>query len=305
MTRLPRTSAEALEEHIPGELLREYRAQSSEDVLVQILRRRQQEDSVIIPAVPEPLIVWVVSGAAMVEERPLGGAWWGNQVQAGDFFLTTASEPTELRWRADPAQPFKVMHLYVGLLLLTRIVKELCHRPLSAFALREVSGERDETLSALLGLILGELSEQQAASATTIQGLAQALTVHLVRRYERAVSAPRVLRGGLPAYKLHRVFDLMKTNLSEPFDLRQLADAAELSEYHFSRVFKQATGVAPSRYFIRLRMEQAKRLLRESDAAIIDIGLAVGYSSPSHFAQVFRREAGLAPGDYRGMEGAL
>ena len=301
MTSRTRTSAEALEEHIPGELLREHRAQSSEDVFVQILSRSAKQDSLIIPAVPEPLIVWILSGEAVVEERPLGGAWLANSVKAGDFFLTTASEPTELRWQAGNMQPFKVMHIYIGLLLLKRIVREVGNKALSDFALREVSGERDELLSALLRFIQRELETQRSVSSSAIQGLAQALAVHLVRTYEKVAPSQKTLRGGLPAYKLHRVFDMMKADLSDAFNLGRLADLADLSEFHFSRVFKQATGMSPSRYFIRLRIEQAKRLLRESDHSIIDIGMVVGYSSPSHFSQVFRKETGLAPGEYRVM----
>lgn len=73
-----------------------------------------------------------------------------------------------------------------------------------------------------------------------------------------------------------------------------------MSVAHFSRQFKRSTGLAPSQYFIRLRMAQARRLLRETDRSIIAIGMDVGYSSPSHFAQVFRKETGIAPSDYRG-----
>jgi len=54
MHSTPRTSAEAFEQYIPGELLREHRAQSSGDVFVQILSRRHTQGNIIIPAVPEP-----------------------------------------------------------------------------------------------------------------------------------------------------------------------------------------------------------------------------------------------------------
>ncbi|WP_034299475.1 helix-turn-helix domain-containing protein [Herbaspirillum sp. RV1423] len=295
-----RTSAEAFEEHIPGEILKERKAQSSEEVFVQILSRRQIQESVIIPAVPEPLIVWIMSGEAIVEERPLGGEWLSNSVRAGDFFLTTALEPTELRWRADGKKPFQVMHVYVGLALLRQIVAEVLNKSLPDFSLREVSGETDEVLSELLGYLSRELHDQKKPSAAYIQGLAQMLTVHLVRTYETAILQPNVMRGGLPAFKLHRVFDVMRQHLAEAFNLERLAQEAGLSEFHFSRVFKQATGMPPSRYFIRLRMEQAKRLLCETDASIIDICLAIGYSSPSHFSQIFKKETGVAPSDYRG-----
>jgi len=57
--------------------------------------------------------------------------------------------------------------------------------------------------------------------------------------------------------------------------------------------------LAPSQYFIRVRMREARRLLRQTERSMIAIALDVGYSSPSHFAQVFRREVGVSPTDYR------
>jgi AraC family transcriptional regulator len=284
MNPTPRTSAEAFEEYIPGELLAEHRAQSSGDVFVQILARRQVQENIIIPAVPEALIVWILSGVAVVEERPPGGEWLANRVVAGDFFLTTATHPTEMRWKAEPGAPFTVMHVYIGVSMMQNI------------ALREVSGERDATLSALLEHIRAEMIDQHPPSGAFIQGIAQALAVHLARTYK--IDAQRH-RGGLQAFKLHRVFEAMREQLAQPFDLARLADLAQLSEFHFSRVFKQSTGLSPSRCFIRMRMEEARRLLTETDDSIINIGLAVGYSSPSHFAAVFRKHTGVSPSTYR------
>jgi AraC family transcriptional regulator len=44
-------------------------------------------------------------------------------------------------------------------------------------------------------------------------------------------------------------------------------------------------------------MEKARRLLRETDKSVIEIGLDVGYTSPSYFAQLFRREVGISPSE--------
>src|SRR5207247_10047550 len=67
----------------------------------------------------------------------------------------------------------------------------------------------------------------------------------------------------------------------EEFSLGRLAREAGVSEFHFCRLFKKTTGFAPSRYFIRMRMEKARRLLRETTKSVIEVGLDVGYSSPS------------------------
>jgi AraC family transcriptional regulator len=55
----------------------------------------------------------------------------------------------------------------------------------------------------------------------------------------------------------------------------------------------------PSQYQIKLRMETARHLLRETAASVVEIANDVGYSNPSHFAQQFRRETGFTPSDYR------
>lgn len=279
-----RTSAETFEEYLPGKLIREHRAQSSRDVFVQILARRHVQENVIIPAVPEPFIVWILSGNAVVEERSPGEPWLANRVTAGDFFLTTAASPTEMRWHAEPDTPFVVMHVYMGVAMMQE------------YELREVSGARDDTLSALLEQIRQELYLQNPPSGPFIQGIAQALAVHLIRTYGTPAKRHR---GGLQAFKLHRVFTAMSEGLAQPFDLARLAELTDLSEYHFSRAFKQSTGLSPSHYFIRLRMEEARRMLSESNDSIINIALNVGYTSPSHFAAVFLRHNGVTPSHYR------
>lgn len=293
------SSAEALDDRVPGTRIAASRGRAWKDLLVQLYQREPHQECLLIPAVPEPLVVWVLSGAAVVEERELDGPWHANRVSAGDFFLTNAQDPYELRWTADESAPFEVMHLHLGLPLLKRATVEVLGDALE-LELRDVSGERDAVLSGLLEPLRAELLSAHGPSALFVQGLAQSLAVHLVRQYGTAATGRRRPRGGLPAFKLRRVVELMESQLDREFHLAPLAREAGLSEFHFGRAFKQSTGFAPSRYVIRLRMERARQLLRETSRPIIEIGLEVGYTSASHFAQVFRRETGVAPSEYRG-----
>jgi len=299
MSETGHTSALALGERVPGAHIATSRGRAWKDVLVQIHQRQPHQECLLIPAVPEPLIVWVLSGTAVVEERELGGSWTANRVSAGDFFLTNASDPYELRWTAERAAPFEVMHLYLGLPLLKRAADEVFGDDCE-LELADVSGGRDPVLSALLEPLRAELMSTSAPSAQFVQGLAQSLAVHLVRRHGAVATGRQRSRGGLPAFKLRRVTELMESQLDREFRLARFAQAARLSEFHFGRAFKRSTGYSPSRYFIRLRMERARRLLRETSRPIIEIALDVGYGSASHFAQIFRRETGVSPSDYRG-----
>jgi len=299
MTLPEKTSAEAFGQRVPGTLIAATGPPWTE-VLVEIYARRRVEECIVVPAVAEPLIVWVVSGSALVEEREFGGIWTGRNVTAGEFFLTTSSTPYELRWKATSPENFENLLAYIGLPIFARALKEVLGIDAEAPNLREVFGERDAVLSALLEQLRTELTSGRSASPLFVQGIAQSLAVHLVRTYAASNSAGREQRGGLPAFKLRKVTNLLETHMDEELPLARLAEEVGLSEFHFSRLFKKTTGFSPSQYLIRLRIARARQMLRETTKSMIEIGLEVGYSSPSHFAQIFRREVGVTPTEYRG-----
>src|SRR6202011_2517130 len=166
---------------------------------------------------------------------------------------------------------------------------------------RDISGFQDPFMASLMERLLVELRLGHQASSIFVQGAAQSLAVHLARNYTVVSGQMQDQRKGwgLPGFTLRRISDLMSNNLADDFSLARLAREADMSEFHFSRMFKRTTGFTPSQYFIHLRLEKARRLLRETNRSVIEIGLDVGYTSPSHFAQIFRREVGIPPSEYR------
>lgn len=292
-----RTSPRGLEHFIAGRTLASSDSPAWADLLVKVYSRQSHQEPFLVPAVPEPLVVWIVSGEAIIEERELGGDWVACHVRVGDFFLTRTPSPYEMRWRAIGADPFQVMHLYLSIPLFERVGREMLGHPVPP-VLRDVSGGTDPELSHLLALVRRELGRDSAGSELFVHGIAQAIAVHLIRHYASQGTADE-RQAALPRFKLRRALAHLEAQLAEPFDLTRLADAVGMSRFHFSRQFKRATGLSPSRYFIRERIARAQQLLQETDASIIEIGMAVGYSSPGHFAQVFRRETGVSPSQYR------
>jgi AraC family transcriptional regulator len=293
------TSAEAFDRYVPGRLMAA--SNGWKNLLVRIYSEPRVEKRVIYPAVAEPRIVRILSGAAVVEEREPGGAWLETRVEAGDFFLTASQSPFEVRWRA--IGPFETMHLYLGLPVFTHAMEEAFHKDQGAMHLRDVSGFKDYFISALLERLHKELTSRYQSSSLFVEGIAQSLAGHLVRTYAEEITYE--YKGGLPGFRLRKIRDLMVTHLEEEFSLIRLARQAGMSQFHFSRAFKRATGIKPSQYFINLRMERARRLLRETNRSIIEIGLNVGYSSPSHFTRTFHREVGISPSRYRRSYGQV
>jgi AraC family transcriptional regulator len=164
--------------------------------------------------------------------------------------------------------------------------------------MRDISAFTDVALSSLMERLREELMRRHA-SPLLLQGLAQTIAIHLARNYAETVRESPSGSPSLPGYKLRQITDWMAQNLAEEFTLDQLAAQAGLSKFYFNRLFKSAMGVSPSRYHMTLRMDEAKRLLRETSSNVVTVGLEVGYANPSHFAQLFRRETGLSPSDYR------
>lgn len=253
----------------------------------------------LIPAVAEPQLIWQISGRVLCEDRELGGSWNAHSVEPNDLFLVTSPEPYELRWRAMAPEPMVVMHATLGLHCLASAAREWSGEGSRIPRLKEFNGIQDPTILAFLEMLRKELTLQPRASGAFVHGIAQSLAAHLVRTY-RDENDPRPHRStALPAYPLHRVLSMMEGALQEGVSIGALATAVDLSESHFSRMFKGSTGFSPSRYFIRLRISKAQELLRETKMPIIEIGLEVGYTSPSHFAHVFRKETGWSPHEYR------
>jgi AraC-like DNA-binding protein len=88
---------------------------------------------------------------------------------------------------------------------------------------------------------------------------------------------------------------------SEPLSLSDIARSAILSRFHFSRVFREATGVSPGRFLSAVRIYQAKRLLVTTTLSVTDISLAVGYNSLGSFTNRFTESVGISPTRFRRM----
>jgi transcriptional regulator GlxA family with amidase domain len=99
--------------------------------------------------------------------------------------------------------------------------------------------------------------------------------------------------------KLKKIAELMADNLDEPFSAVELARSAGLSVRQVERLFLRHLGVTPGRYYMRLRLERARELLRQTNMPILDVAIATGFTSHSYFAQSYRLQFGRPPSEER------
>ena len=88
-------------------------------------------------------------------------------------------------------------------------------------------------------------------------------------------------------------------NYANPLTLELVANQVHLNPSYFSTLFKQSTGSSFKEYLNMVRVEESKRLLANTDYALIDIAIATGFEDQSYFTKVFKRYTGLTPKQFR------
>jgi transcriptional regulator GlxA family with amidase domain len=96
-----------------------------------------------------------------------------------------------------------------------------------------------------------------------------------------------------------RVLDYIDRNLARPLTVARLGRVVGLSEFHFIRAFRAATGQTPHQYLRARRIARAQELLVTTPLPVTEVCTAVGFSSLGSFSSVFRRLTGESPSAYR------
>jgi AraC family transcriptional regulator len=147
--------------------------------------------------------------------------------------------------------------------------------------------------------LAAEVDMGAPAGSIYAESLVNTLVAHLLRHYSSAGERFQHYLGGLPKRKLRRVTEFIEENLERDLTLAEIAGIAELSPFHFTRSFKQATGSTPIQFLTQRRIDLAKRLLVESELPIVEIGLRAGFKNQSHFTTLFRKITAMTPKAYR------
>jgi AraC family transcriptional regulator, glycine betaine-responsive activator len=99
--------------------------------------------------------------------------------------------------------------------------------------------------------------------------------------------------------KLRKVVELMADHLEDPLSAVQLATSVNLSVRQIERLFLRHLGMTPGSYYMTLRLERARELLRQTNAPILDVALQTGFGSHSYFAQSYRTQFQRSPSEER------
>ncbi|PTY36721.1 hypothetical protein BGP77_05380 [Saccharospirillum sp. MSK14-1] len=120
---------------------------------------------------------------------------------------------------------------------------------------------------------------------------------------KRTFSTPYYEPGGAVHHDegVSLVQSWVRQHLTDDITLANLAGLVDQSARNFSRRFQAATGESPMAYVLRLRLDSARELLRDTNLTVAEVGEACGFRTAAYFGRVFRERLSMTPGEYRKM----
>jgi AraC family transcriptional regulator len=215
------------------------------------------------------------------------------QVAPGQVVIGSRNSPESIRWQDKTS----ILSVRVA----NGALDDAAHATLGRDrpALKATTHADDSRITNLLYTLDAERALGYPAGPLLLDSIETSLAALLVTSHEAARSMQANWKGGLAPQRLRRAVSFMHDNITREVTLGALAASAGISPSHFSHQFRLSMGVGPYHYFQRLRIERAKELLRNRLATVVDVALALGFSSQQHFSTVFRQVVGYSPSEFR------
>ncbi|OAL59678.1 hypothetical protein A6R74_02705 [Halomonas sp. ALS9] len=223
----------------------------------------------------------------------------GSQTIASKTSNSMCLMPANLVTDWDVHGPVSLLHFYFSDTHLSQLIEQVWDKDGRSVQLDEIDFAQDALLTQLFCTTLGQSNWQDPLDQLALDSATQTALIHTLRHYSQRRLPTLRPTGGLPAWQLKRVVEFIEHHLSQPLTLADMANVTGLSDYHFARMFKQATGYPPHRYVLRRRLTRARHLLAETSQNMTEIALRCGFGSSSHFSKRFRAETGVSPTEYR------
>ncbi|SHF91317.1 AraC family transcriptional regulator [Streptoalloteichus hindustanus] len=263
-----------------------------QSLLVQRFEHAPVAEDMELPAAADVHLVVPLAGRAVMETRR-AGRWSRCSWAPGRLELGIPDQAVLRRYRADGAM--RSVQVHIPRDTVDSVAARLGGGPVDFEAMAASLAEGDPLVEEAVRAV-GSVGE---ASDLYVESAAAFLTTHLLTRHARRPADRTPTREDA---RVRAAVAMMRDRLAEPITLADIADVAHLSVYHLVRVFREATGAPPHRFLTRLRIEEAKRLLRDTDLAIAQIAPRCGFASPGALSAAFVRHTGVRPSAYRNSQ---
>jgi len=223
------------------------------------------------------------------------GKTYNGLYRPGDMLLTPANIPLFVRWEGEE----NCLRIRLTAEFLQNVARETLTQDCDRLELLPEFQVHDQQIEAIAMMLHMELQQGLSGSPLYLDSLENILAVNLLRHHTTTKPQLPTYEGGLTPRQLQRVLEYIDAHLDQDLKLENLAQLLDISQFHFSRLFKQSLGNSPYQYLIHQRIERAKQLLKQTDQSIVDIAFDCGFNSHSHLSKKFRQITGITPKAYR------
>ena len=224
---------------------------------VRAIEMRQELVEWAMPPLENHCII-IQTGPPVSLSARIDGHSFDGRMQPGEITVIPAGLPSE--WGLKDAVANDSLHLYLhpNFVRTTAQSSDLDYGQIS---IEPQFGVHDEHIHHIGMSLLCELKEANVVGRLYADSLATVLAMQLVRRYSYLRDV-RMSRGGMAPRKLRRAIEFINDNLDkeQTVALAAVAEAVQMSYFHFSRAFKQSMGVSPNVYTIEQRIDRSKKL---------------------------------------------
>lgn len=242
-----------------------------------------------------PIVVLHLDGSSGTVER-MGerSGFESLSSKAGIVDIDPAGERTSVRWD----QPHSLLFMMPTNATMQRVLTEV--RGASDFELQRANHVHDPQIERIGYALMSECESGFMSGQLFGESLALALVSRLMARFGACSLQLDTPSGcGLPLWRLRQVKQYVEDNLAGNLCMADLAAVAHMSEFHFSRLFKQSTGYTPYRYIVGRRVQRGRELLAKTALPLQEISEKLGFGDQSHFTTVFRKSVGMTPKQFR------
>lgn len=212
-------------------------------------------------------------------------------------FVTPANQ--EMRLSGEAEEPVDVICVAIDWVDFQSASQKLLQSPVDDLGVLHSHADRVPAVGVLVDQVWKEFQSQRFIRPLVIEALLHRMTLLLLHQSGRMVPGTKA-NSYLSPLQFNRVLEFLSARLSDPITLEQLASEVGVSQFHFSRLFKQTVGVSPMAFIKRLRIERACLLLsRRADTSVGQIAIRCGFYDHSHLTRVFKSTVGMTPTQYR------
>lgn len=250
--------------------------------------------STVSPELDHDILAMRYLGHATLEQRRLGRTHRGIVVPGN---LGLHPRGVESRWTWD--RPGSIVISRIPQAMLLEAAQAAIRQTRAEHVLRNCFGARDPFAETILATLAREITTPaHPAQVLIAEHLSCALAVHLVHRFNVIPVSPTASTPGLHPSALSRVLDYIHGSPEATVTLQDLADLAQVSRFHFARMFRLSTGRSPMAYLELVRILRAQELLRSGEYTVSTAATLAGFADQSHFGRRFKRHFGMTPGQW-------